>query len=326
MTPEQLLRECETMTHNNRMRRMVELGRLASQDQSIAETLHAFAQGTVYRRVLATQSCFGSRNTAQALQALSDPSRSVRALALDLVAVICSNAHLQIAFDTLPFKSKDVLLHCVYRRHRQTPIDTYLETLALRQDANLRKLLPLGSRAVVTSHLAQVIEQFDLTHWQRLARPHPSLAFELLHTRATSVAEFLDQQLIRQGNAVLPLLANSAPDLALELVRTLSTLVPLARLDLQAVMQKRPNEIANLVLQTEEQTPLRFDTVAHRLDTERLLTLVTRYPTIISSRGFQKFAPQQRLAVYNVCERGWRTAEGILSYEVVAALPKRLYA
>ena len=86
MTPKQLLQECETLTYNGRMRRMVELGRLASSDASIGNTLSAFMQGNVYQRILAVQSCYGSRDSALVLRALSDPSRSVRALALNLVA------------------------------------------------------------------------------------------------------------------------------------------------------------------------------------------------------------------------------------------------
>lgn len=73
MTPQELLRECETRTHQSRIRRMVELGQLATSDPSIRETLAAFAQGDVYQRVLATQACYGSHDTAQITRALSDP-------------------------------------------------------------------------------------------------------------------------------------------------------------------------------------------------------------------------------------------------------------
>jgi hypothetical protein len=52
MTPQELLQECETLTHHGRMRRMVELGQLAASDPSISVTLAAFAQGDVYQRIL----------------------------------------------------------------------------------------------------------------------------------------------------------------------------------------------------------------------------------------------------------------------------------
>jgi hypothetical protein len=320
MTPEQLLRESEKLTYNDRMRRMVELGRLATSDASIRNTITAFAQGNVYQRVLATQSCFGSLDSAQALQALSDPSRSVRALSLDLAALVCSDAELLTALDSIPLDMKKVLLHKLHQRHRQIPIDMHIETLASRQDVLLSKLLPLGSLEVVTRHLGQVIEQLELPNWQRLARMHPSLAVEQLRARAVDTESF-DQRLLLQVNAVLPLLTRFTPDLALDLVRTILTIIPLARLDVQALARKRPNEIADLVLQSDEQCHIKFDDVAHRLNSERLLALFAHHPGTISTGCFHRLTPQQRLAVYTVCERGWRNTEGILPYNIVEALP-----
>src|SRR5579859_2069128 len=228
MTPEQLLRESEKLTYNGRMRRMVELGQMASNNASIRKTLAVFAQGNVYQRVLATQSCFGSRDSAQALQALSDPSRSVRSVALNLAVLVCSDAELITAIDNVPLDMKKVLLHKLYQRHRQTPIDMYIEMLASRQDMSLRKLLPFGSHEVVTSYIGQVIEQLELPNWRRLARLHPSLVVEQLHALATPTDSF-DQRLVLQVNAVLPLLTHFAPNLALDLVRNIVTIVPLAR-------------------------------------------------------------------------------------------------
>ena len=319
MTPEQLFQECEMLTYKNRLRRMVELGQLASNDATIRDTIDEFAQGDVYQRALAVQSCFGSRDSKHALRALSDPSRIVRGLALNLVSLICNDAELQNALDSLPLAEKEVLLHKLYRRQRQTPIETYLTILATHQDGSLRQLLPLGSTEVVTRHLGQVIEQFELANWKRLARLHPSFVVEQLRARAIAT-EFLDQRLVIQFNAVLPLLASSAPDLALDLVRTMVTIVPLARLDIQVLAKRRPDEIADFVIQSDEKCRVRFDAVAQRLNTEHLLALFTRHPDTISYHRFHRLTPQQRLEIYTVCERGWRTTEGILSYEIGAAL------
>src|SRR5260370_4616471 len=318
MTPKQLLQQCEVLTHNVRMHRMVEFGRLAASDANADNTISILARGDVYQRVLATQSCYGSRNAAQTLQALCDPSHSVRALALQLVALICSDAELQDALALLPLDLKEVLLRHLQKRRRQAPIDTHLETLASRHDAELKKLVPFGSRAVVIRHLGQVIEQLDLVTWRRLAHRYPELVVE--HLRARPAAT-LDPLLIIQVNAVLPLLTRCAPDLALDLVRTLLTTIPLARLDLHALLQRRPNEIAELVLQANERSPITFNGVAHRLDTARLLALFTRHPAAINTQCFEKLTPQQRLVAYTACERGGRSEEGVVPYHDVASLP-----
>ncbi len=320
MTPEQLLQICETLTHNGRMRYMFELGRATFADASIASTIAVLQHGDVYQRALALQSCFGSRDAAHVLRALADPSRSIRALALGLVAVICSDAEVQTALSSLPLAMQRALLRRLHRRNRQAPIDTFLETLASRQDTTLKKLLPFASSSVVIHNLQQVIDRYELPDWRRLARLHPSLAVEQLRARATSIGTS-DQRLILQVNAVLSPLSRFAPDQALDLVRAIHTIVPLAQLHVPMLAKRRPDEIADLLLQSDEVNNLNMNTIARRLSTERLLALLTRYASALSSRCFRDLTPDHRLAIYMLCARGWRTDEGLLSYEIVAALP-----
>lgn len=320
MTPEQLLRECETLTHNGRMFRMVELGRAATKDADVASVLASLAQGDAYQRVLAVQSSYGSRASAPALQALSDPSRRVRACALRVVANICSDEELQSAFGTLVFDLKIALIRRLHRHRRQAPIDRHLEELAARNDEDLKKLLPFGSRVVVERYLEQVSEQLDLVLLCRLARHYPDLAAAHVRARITTNTE-IDPQLLIQANAILPLLAHNTPDLALDLVRALSVANPLARLGLQPLVRTRPREMADLLFQSNEQSSLRFDSTAHRLDSEHLLTLFKHYPGTISTQRFAKLGPQQRLAIYLACGNGWRNSDGVLEYSIVAALP-----
>jgi hypothetical protein len=321
MTPEQLLQDCENLNHNRRMYRMIELGRLAASDPDVRETIEAFTRGDFYQRMLATQSCFGSHNSAQVLRALNDPSRGIRALAISLAALVCSDDELQSVLDTLPLALKESLLRHLHRQRRQRPIDAQLEALAAREDAALNNLLPYGSESVVKRHLARVIAQFTLSNWQRLARIYPSLAVEQLQARAT-IPGPIDPRLVLQVNAMLPILVRVAPDQALALVKTLTRVVPLTRLDLQPLAQQRPVEIADLILQANEQSRVRFGATAqNRLDDERLLALYTRYPWTVSLDDFSKLSHPKRLALYTVCARGWRDAEGILVDQIVSALP-----
>ncbi len=320
MTPEQLLQEHEQSTYDQRMYRMVELGRMIDADKSVAETIRQLMQGATYQRLLALQSCYGSRDTVMALQALADPSYSVRSLALDLVVLNCNDTEVQNALNIVSSDMQTAMVRHLYRQHRQTPINMYIETLATRQDAALKTLLPFGSQEVVTHHLAQVLERFALADWRRLARLHPSLAVASLSTQ-TRVTDVVDQEHLRRVNVVLPILSRFFPDLALSLVQAIHPGIPLARLNIQALARKRPNELVEMVLQANVQNPIRFDTVIQRLTTDHLLALFTRFPGATSLRHFHKLTPQQRLALYNICERGWRTSEGVLAYEVVATLP-----
>jgi hypothetical protein len=320
MTPEELLLECETLTYHDRMHRMVELGQQAASDSSISETLAALAQGDVYQRILATQSCYGSRDTAQIVQSLSDPSRSVNELALDLAALVCSDAELQEVFTKIQLNLQLVLVRKLCRRHREAQVDLYLETLIWRNDATLRELLPYGSQSLVARYIEQASEQFDLVSLGRLARKHPELVIKQLRTLASARTTF-DPQFVSRVNTVLPILSEYVPDLALDLVKTLLPIVSLVHLNLRTLVYKRPNEVVDLVLESNEQSTLRFDAVAHRLNTERLLALFTHYPGTLNINCFGKLRPQQRLVLYTACERGWRNDKGVLAYQIVASLP-----
>src|SRR6266516_352016 len=102
MSPAELLRELEALTHADRMRRMVEVGRSAAADPEIASTLASLAAGGFYERYLALQSCCGSGDGAHALRALADPSRTIRGLAVRLVPVVCDDAQAEAALSGAP--------------------------------------------------------------------------------------------------------------------------------------------------------------------------------------------------------------------------------
>src|SRR5262245_10770655 len=102
MGPQELLQACAVLNHNDRMRRMVEFGQQAAGDASIQEALAQLAQGETYQRFLVLQSCYGSRDSARVIQALSDPSRLIRGRALGLAALVCSDAELPGVFAALP--------------------------------------------------------------------------------------------------------------------------------------------------------------------------------------------------------------------------------
>jgi len=321
MTPDQLLKECATLPYSGRMSRMVETGRQAASDESVRITINQLAHSGVYQRVLAIQTCYGSRDSAQVFQALSDPSRSVRSLALELAPLIFNDVELKTALDLVPLDMKINLLRRAGRRRRQAAIDGYLEVLIARQDGDLRTCLRFGSVALVESASGLVLEYLEMPTWRRLAVQHPALVVE--HLRAQIVATTtLDPRLLLQVNNVLPMLADVAPDLALELVQTFVAVAPLSRLNVQVLVGKRPDAVAALVLQANERSNVQFGDVLDRLGTEHLLALCTRYPGNIALSRFRTLTVQQRLALYTACERGWRNAEGVLSLDVVGYLPE----
>ncbi len=81
MSAADLLHELEPLTHDARIRRMVELGRAAAaHDPAVAATLEALSRGGVHERMLALHACHGSRDGAHAVRAASDPRGSSAAV------------------------------------------------------------------------------------------------------------------------------------------------------------------------------------------------------------------------------------------------------
>ncbi|HLW00278.1 MAG TPA: hypothetical protein VKT82_16545 [Ktedonobacterales bacterium] len=323
MTAEELLAALELLPHHARVQRMVELGRMAAGDASVTAMLAAFEQGEFYERWLALQSYYGSRDGAQVLRALSDPSRLIRAGAIKLAALLCNDAQAQEALSLLTIDQCHRLLLRLFKRHRQTPIDAFLTTLAASGDSRLLLFLPFGSPAIFKQYLEQVLPTAGQIDYRRLARFHPTLVSAALLQRAAETTQ-LDQRLIWLANVVLPELADRLPDEALALVRSLMSHVSLAALDLAQLALRRPNEVADLVLESDTQPRADFARVAHRLHPERLHDLIERGLLANPEHWLKRLKPDQRASAYAIARLGWRDADGCLPVMVVGLLPAAL--
>lgn len=328
MTADWLPAELEPLTHAARMRRMVEVGRLAARDAGVADAVADLEQRGFYERSLALQSCFGSGDGAHALRALADPSRSIRGLALLLLALVGDDAQVQTALERATFSQRRVLLRRLYRRRRLAPIDAFLATLAGRSDERLGALLPFGSPEQVVRHLEQAMERADQGDWSRLARFHPDLAVDALRRRAEAAA-FNDARLVWQANATLPILSEKRPDRALGLADALARHTALAHLALQWLAERRPAEVADRVLSAVDRARISFDSVVTRLGTDRLVALCERYGSSSDAlaapqRWFRRLPPPERAVIYHACGGGWRDREDCLAPSLVALLPRDL--
>ncbi len=324
MSPDTLLRELETLTHDARMRRMAELGSAARTDPRIAATLDVLDGGGFCERLLALQSCYGSRNAARALRALSDPSRILQGRALRLIALLADDAQTIEALRSAPRGQRLTLLRLLRRRHRFGPVDAFLEELAGRDPAALAVLLPFGSGPVIARHLAQARSLGGAIFWRRLTSHHARLAVDALQA-LLSRAESPDGRLVHEATTVLGALAARAPDLALDLARALVAHLPLSRLNaaLDVLGRRRPTAVADLLLASTDDVPVRLDRTAHRLDAPRLRALLERRPASLAQPlvWFRRLPPADRADVFAVAAAGWRDDEGCIAVPLLAHLP-----
>lgn len=315
-----LLRELEPLTHTDRVQRMVALGREGQTQPAIAAALTALEAGDVYQRSLALFSCYGSADGAHVLRALADPSRSVRALALSLVALACDDAQALTALGNLPAPKQRSLVKRLAVRKRFTPVDAFLAALP---DDQAAPLLAYASPAVVAARAEQALANAPATDWSRLARRHPRLAADLLIRRAATAPDF-DQRLRWLGNAVLPILARRAPDAAVALVQRLQAAIPLPDLQLTALLQQRPNAIADLLLASDAPANLDLSSYAPRLTPDRRELLASAGRLGDPGDWLHRIAPAERTDLYRRHNLGWRDHEGALTPEIVRALPEPL--
>ena len=338
MNPQPLLRELTDLPVAARMKRLTELGR----DQAATATLSRWERGDGFERRLALQSCYGSRDGARVARMASDKSRLTRNLALTISSEVCDLAQLQQIFAPLGDKSRRHLLVTLIRKNRRAEIDALIEG-ARERGENWQLLLSLGSLALIERHFAQAFAAANANDWARLARAHPRWALEKLTQRANALAA-PDDALRAHANAVLAVAAHRVPNEALQLIQTLIAHEPLARVQIAPLLNYRPQQVAQLVLQNDEtpesrapvqtpygylQTPSRglsFARLAPRLPLQTLLELARRRPETLGGldQRLKPLAPAVRGQLFEQIGRSWRDEDGQIAAEIVALLPPPL--
>jgi hypothetical protein len=323
------------LTHAGRMRHMAAYGRGAAEPGPAGETCRAvladLEHGGPFERAMALQACHGSRDGDRVLRALEDSSRRLRGYAVALLPLICDTAQIGRALPSVPRRLHAGLLRRARMHGRTDAADVLLAACEAAGDSEVTALLPYGSDAFVRPRLATFGPALDGVGWARLARWHPELAADHLARAARDAAEF-DPHLVWQARAALPVLAQSDPGRALDVLAALARHVPPAAMDLQRLAQVRPAALADLLLANGNHPRLGavLPVLAARLvsgdDGDRLAALVARFPGLggqagPATRWMRRLPAARRRAAYAVAGRGWRDADGALPPALVALLP-----
>lgn len=323
MTPEQLISSLESLTHDSRMRNMVEIGAASQTDAAPISTIDILEQGNFYDRMLALQSVHGSRDGERALRAISDPSRIIRARAITIISVVGDDTQIRTALETVHFKHRSLLIKRLHERRRYKLIDSFLTQLADREDRQLNKLLPYGSPDLVHRYLQQALKFASDDDWCRMARKHPNIVVSELQKRSESLTD-LDRTLLWQINITIPFLAEFCPDPTLKLVKTVSKFVSLSEINWQKLADRRPINAAKIIIESEDKVNVNFDRVAHKLPTELIIKLLEKQRHTLGNNWFPKITPQQRKEIFADRENIFRTDDGCLSDRFIKLLPGKL--
>ncbi len=325
MQVDQLLSTLETLPYHERVRHMVELGKQSRTDATLRQMLTTLAQGDMVQRMLALQACYGSRDGETVLLALTDASRTVRQMAIRMVANICDDAQVQSAFDILPDQSRLILLRTLKKQHRQTAIDTYLQKRITGEADTWIHLIGFGSDTLVSPLIEAALMQVDYVDARRLASRHPALIAETLRQLAERVTQ-MDQRLLWIANVTLPILTDLVPDQALEAVKALSRHLVIARRHLEQLALRRPVELSAFVLTLPERAQVDFSRRIEALPLERITALIEAGYLSVStfSRWGAKLDPAVRAELFHRFGIGWRDANGMIPFEALELLPREL--
>lgn len=315
MTKKHLLTVLEKLNHNARMRYMVEVGRQAKQDASHARLLAQLESGNVYERMMALQACHGSRDSAQVMRALEDPSRIIRARARNIAPLICDDGQLVHALEMMPLRQRHYLLKLLRNRERQTAIDSYVTQLADRHDPYLGTALPFSSK-LVASRYPVVPEEISLIELRRMA---PAEAIAVL-TQQAKTSRF-DYRIRYIVDGLLAKLADACPAESLALLHKLARIIPLWSVNLQPLLRRLPNEIAELLLESDDQSISDFRPVIDRLRPELVIRLFQRGFLTLEKGWFRQLTPAQRGNLYRQASQAWQDNDGCITYDIVALLP-----
>lgn len=213
-----LLQELAPLSHPERVTRMIELGRAARTDKKAAALLDDLwrvdGDAGAYGRRLVLKSCFGSRDGARVLQALSDPSRILRGGARKLVALCCSDEQAVSALQTMWYVRQHLpVLQSLRKRRRTAPVDGFLDWLAKQPgDTRIADCVPFASESGIKRHLAAALLRPSYYFWEALLVYAPGILAQHLEGELRKGKGKPDSQLMWVANRSLLRLAARVPE------------------------------------------------------------------------------------------------------------------
>ncbi len=328
MKTEQLLKELETLTHSQRMARMVEIGRDSRQNDNLRQLLHQLETGVCYQRRLALQACYGSRDSAPVLRLQNDVSRLVRGLVLHLAPLVLDDDALFQLLKNSREKVRRVLLIKLVKQRRATVLDSYLTQLATSEISAQAPLLAFASPEAAERLWPLVHKRAEAHDWYRFARRHPQLALRFLMEEMEPL-EDLPLSWIGRYNFAMQALAEVQPRSALQLLHSLSARTPIKNISWTPLALRLPRETADWLLKQDGKLQGgagAFWNRARLLDATQIESLLDKHPEVLGE-GFgwlHRLDATRRIVAYRVAGLSWQNENGVFPASIVGLLPREL--
>ena len=335
MDVQSLLKDCEALTHSERVRKMARLGHMSKTNASASTIIDELSRGDLYEQVLSLETCHGSRRIDIALRALVSPSKYLEKRAIKMVTLLGTDEQL---IEALKAASSYLQIHMLRRfksmrrgRERQRVIDTFLEDLEkeIGNEQIFKGNFPLGSRELVVKTLPRLQDSLSQLEWSCLAKYHPDIANSAIFELAAR-SEHNDTRLCEVANTVMAIFLRKQAYIksALHLVTGLLGKMSIEQFPIGQLISKAAESVVRTILDckddisTDVMSALNAQSIK-KIPTHLFLQLAKRYPCIATRWNFPYLNREQQLLIYQMYNTGWRKDDGELSIDIVSNLPEK---
>lgn len=320
-TANDLVDEVSALTHDQRFRRMIEVGRQSIQDDRLAQALQTLASSDVhYERLLALMAVAGSGDAGAVANFLADPSHSLALRAAQLAARMVPDDVVSERMPDLSPRCRQTLAWRLWKAGRAHVNDAVHPRLS---PADRRHLLPWTSDAFIAARLGtDELASLEPARWATLAQRLPGPVRDAL-IREVEEAEPVSYLLRMRVVAALHGLLRQDRDAGLTLLAAASRRMPLAMLPMGRYAAHFPQAVASILLDHASTARVGLAVnVLKRLDPETVCALQAADALPNLQAVFPRLSHVQRAALYRLVGEGWRAPSGAVPISLVRALPQ----
>ena len=316
-----LVDQVSTLSHDQRFRRMVELGRQSVHDLQLSQALRTLSGSEVhYERMLALMAASGSRDARIVATFLGDPSQYIALRAARLAARIVPDDVLLERMPDLAPRCRQTLAWRLWKQGRAHVNDAVQSRLS---HADGLHLLPWTSDAFITARLGtEELASLAPSRWATLAQRLPGVVREAL-IREFKDADPVSYVLRMKVVAALHGLLRRDRDAGLTLLQTAAERMPIAMLPMGRYAAHFPQAVAGILLDHAGTARVGLAVnVLKRLDPTTVCALQVADALPNLQAAFPRLTPEQRGALYAHAGEGWRAPSGAVPIPLVRALPQ----
>lgn len=320
-----LLDWLETLDHNQRCQRMVEIGRESkSADLAVAahsnRILNELAGGHFYERMLVLMSCQGSGDQKRILEFTRDQSRYLRTLASNIAVCHCDDeTMLEILHSSRTDECKS-LLKRLNRFKRHSIVEKFLEDISQKREQDFRSLCYFGSKSLVEKSLPELSDTMSPDDAARFSYQHPELCASFLADYAAKCKRG-DLRLLYLFQRASKWLSLLKPDNSLALMEKLLPLFPASKLVCE-VVNTRPVETTRLFARQLNYGGADLSRILKKLPEETLMQALDYKPFASAmANSMEHLAPALRVKVFDKCKENWRTGDSLIPSRIIELLP-----